>query len=33
MFLTNFQRVVKVREESMRFNLLHWKGLLFDWAQ
>ena len=31
MFLTNFQKVVKVREYA--FYLLHWKGLLFDWAQ
>ena len=27
------QFLLKVAEESRHFNLLHWKGLLFDWTQ
>ena len=29
----NFTKGCQSIKESMRFNLLHWKGLLFDWIQ
>ena len=31
MFLQVLQKVAEVR--GRRLNLLHWKGLLFDWTQ
>ena len=28
-----FYKFYERLQESMRFNLLHWKGLLFDWTK